>query len=306
MERVSIKESFGNEVSFTKFIAEDDDTKQRLLESLGYPIDCEYSIDIESKTVDSKRVDLVIKNDDDESINVIESQDSTGWLDTIHSSKISYYCWEKNCNYGTLLTEDASEYIKGYIKWLNENTPLNITILKSLIYKTNHNSYHVDFFPIMRWIDGKEKKIESRKTIITNFSEDDHYKKVNKDILSKFIEFKEECKNKFDMEFTSKKSYISAKINNFNTHIMYCKFTNNKIYLDVHMGIVYESGDKSRNFFDIKNKPNDVNIIEKSWNRTSSLHGGKGYYYRIELNKKTNINSLIDIISEKVESIKST
>lgn len=304
MERVDIKESFGNEVTFTKFISEDCETKNRLLESLGYPIDGEYFIEVESKTIDNKRVDLVIKNDDETLINVIESQDSTGWLDTIHSSKISYYCWEKNCNYGTLITEDASEHIKGYVKWLNENTPLNITILKSLIYKKDDGSFYVDFFPITRWIDGKEKKIESRKPNTVSVSTDEHYSKVNKDVLSKFIEFKNRCESDFDMEFISKPTYISAKVNYLSTRVMFCKFHSNAIYLEIHRGNIYENDEKSKNFFDINEFPNNVNIIEKTWNRISSIKGGKGYYYKVEINKKTDINSLLEIVSEKIENIK--
>ena len=299
MERVSIKEAFGNEVTFTKFIAEDVETKNRLLESLGYPMDGEYNIEIESKTIDSKRVDLIIKDDTDEVVNVIESQDSTGWLDTVHSSKISYYCWEKECNFGTLITEDASEHIKNYIKWTNENTPLNITILKSLIYKIGSNNFYVDFFPIMRWIDGKEKKIEAKKPKVELVSTDIHYSKTSEKILSKFIELKKSCENLYNLEFTSKPAYISAKFPGINTNVMYFHFRNSKIIIDMGRGNVLQNGETSKNFFTLDKEYSFVDDINWTWKS-----GTKGHKYNIAFNESSDIETTINIIEQKINNIK--
>lgn len=302
MERVDIKESFGNEVSFTKYISEDFDTKIRLLESLGYSIDgeCEYDVEIESKTKDSKRVDIVIKDKDKSVINIIESQDSTGWLDTIHSSKISYYCWEKECYFGTLITEDASEHIKGYVKWLNENTPLNITILKTLIYELNDGSYYVDFFPIMRWIDGKEKKIESRKPIIKNIISDDvHYSKTNEKLVLKFLALKNKCESMFKMEFISKNQYISSNISDSNVNIMYCKFRNSKIIIDLHRGNSHQNGETSKNFFTIDKEYPFIDEITWTWK--SGVMGNK---YSMTFNEDSDIETITNIIGQKVNNVK--
>ncbi len=161
MDRSSIKEAFGTEPRYTKFIADNVDVATRLLEVIGMELEDDYKIISEDRTFDSKRVDLTIKDGDNKTFAVIEAQDAAGWLDSVHTSKILYYCYEKNCVDAILLTEDADEKIKDFVRWLNENTPLNIWLLASLIYKTD-NGFELDFSPIMRpfsSINEKKRKI---------------------------------------------------------------------------------------------------------------------------------------------------
>jgi hypothetical protein len=157
MQRSNIKTAFGGEVPFTKFIARDTETSRRLLNALGLD-EAEYHITPEEQTTHSKRVDLVVRDSDSEIFLVIESQDATGWLDAVHASKITYYMYDKKCEDGVLLCEDADEYIKSYVKWLNDNTPLRITLISVVIFQ-HGNQTHCEFVPLMRPSTIKEKKV---------------------------------------------------------------------------------------------------------------------------------------------------
>jgi hypothetical protein len=171
MIRQTIKEAFGGEVPFTKYIANNKDVAKRLLDAIDTGMSESFSVAPEDHTVDRKRVDLVVRDDDGNVVQVIESQDATGWLDSVHASKIAYYCYDKGCMDGVLLTEDADEHIKGFIRWYNENTPLNIYLFNVVIYKTESGSY-VDFIPVMRPFNIKDKKIQRKPGSITNTQED--------------------------------------------------------------------------------------------------------------------------------------
>lgn len=159
MKRGSIKETFGGEVTFTKFIASDFETSNRLLTSVDLSDEDGYSVVAEEHTQDSKRVDLVVRNSDGEIILVIESQDSTGWLDSVHASKITYYMYDKRCEDGILLTEDASEHVKNYIRYINENTSWNIWLIATVVYENNSGKY-VDFVPLIRPSSITDKRVK--------------------------------------------------------------------------------------------------------------------------------------------------
>jgi hypothetical protein len=81
---------------------------------------------------------------------VIESQDSTGWLDSVHASKIMYYMWDKDCDQGVLLTEDADEYIMTFVRKLNTDHNFSISLVKTLIYELDDGRNYVDFTPLIR------------------------------------------------------------------------------------------------------------------------------------------------------------
>jgi len=161
MKRISIKQAFGGEVPFTKYISNNEEVAKRLLESIDEGMGESFTIKPEDETLDRKRVDLVVRDDDNNVVQVIESQDATGWLDSVHASKIAYYCYEKGCMDGVLLTEDADEHIKGFIRWYNENTPLNIYLFNVVIYETETGPY-VDFIPVMRPFNVRDKKIQRK------------------------------------------------------------------------------------------------------------------------------------------------
>lgn len=171
MKRLSIKEAFGGEVPFTKYISDNKDVAIRLLDAIDTGMSDTFTIAPEDQTIDRKRVDLVVRDEDDNVIQVIESQDATGWLDSVHASKIAYYCYEKGCMDGVLLTEDADEHIKGFIRWYNENTPLNIYLFNVVIYEGATGPF-VDFIPVMRPFNLKDKKIQRRVGATASPSDD--------------------------------------------------------------------------------------------------------------------------------------
>jgi hypothetical protein len=158
MKRSNIKETFGGEVAFTKFISQDVTTAKRLINSISADYDDDFVVKPEDHTIDSKRVDLVIRDSENVVAYVIESQDCTGWLDSIHASKILYYMYEKECFEGILLCEDADEHIKGFVRWCNENTPVQIWLMSVVCFETSAGKY-VEFVPLIRPGMLKDKKI---------------------------------------------------------------------------------------------------------------------------------------------------
>jgi hypothetical protein len=161
IKRSNIKEAFGGELAFTKYIAGDLDTSKRLLTALDLNED-DYKITPEEHTSHSKRVDLVVRDRDNEIFLVIESQDASGWLDSIHASKITYYMFDKKCDDGVLICEDADEHIKNYVRWLNENTPLRITLVGVVIFKDERP--FCDFIPLIRPTYLEDKKIVKKSS----------------------------------------------------------------------------------------------------------------------------------------------
>jgi hypothetical protein len=164
MKRTSIKEGFGGEVAFTKFIATNTETSRRLLNALDLSYEDGYKITPEEHTVHSKRVDLVVRDVDDDIVLVVESQDASGWLDAVHASKITYYMYDKACDDGVLICEDADEHIKGFVKWLNENTPLRITLVSVLIFEASGHP-HCEFIPLIRPSQLADKKVVRKSSV---------------------------------------------------------------------------------------------------------------------------------------------
>jgi hypothetical protein len=163
IKRSNIKDGFGGEVAFTKFIATDTETSKRLLTALDLNEE-DYSITPEEHTVHSKRVDLVVRDRDNDIFLVIESQDASGWLDAVHASKVTYYMYDKKCDDGVLICEDADEHIKGFVRWLNENTPLRITLVSVIIYKDSNAKPYCEFIPLIRPTYLEDKKIVRKST----------------------------------------------------------------------------------------------------------------------------------------------
>lgn len=162
MIRQTVKEAFGGEVNFTKFIADNPEVYSRLLDVADLSITEDCIVTPEDHTIDNKRVDLTVTNEDNEVIAVIESQDCSGWLDSVHASKITYYMYDKNCNVGILLAEDSDEKIKGYVRYLNETTQFDIFLLTPVIYNYNKETL-VDFIPVMRPVSLDKKRVTVKK-----------------------------------------------------------------------------------------------------------------------------------------------
>lgn len=166
IKRSNLKDAFGGEVPFTKFIASDSETSKRLLAALDLDEE-DYSVTPEEHTTHSKRVDLIIRDREGDTFLVIESQDASGWLDSVHASKITYYMYDKKCDDGVLICEDADEHIKGFVRWLNENTPLRITLVGVVIYESSTHPY-CEFIPLIRPTQTQDKKVIRRSTPSTD------------------------------------------------------------------------------------------------------------------------------------------
>ena len=159
MKKSTIKSAFGGEVAFTKFISKDLDTSNRLLSSVNLSFEDGYTVTPEEHTDDDKRVDLVVRDSSGEVSLIIESQDATGWLDSIHASKVMYYMFDKKCEEGILLTEDATENIKNFVRYINENTPWNISLIATRVYEISPGNNYVDFVPLIRPSSIADKKV---------------------------------------------------------------------------------------------------------------------------------------------------
>jgi len=159
LTQTSIKEQFGGEVPFTKYISTNKDIADSLLSEIELSVG-DYSIQAEEHTTDSKRVDCVIRDEEKEIVSVVEAMsiDRRG-LDSIHVSKTSYYCYDKDCYDAVIICEDSSEHIKGYVRWFNEETPLNVHLVQVKIYKDKEEKIFILFNVLIRPNDINQKKI---------------------------------------------------------------------------------------------------------------------------------------------------
>jgi hypothetical protein len=167
MKRSNIKQAFGGEVPFTKFISRDAETSNRLLASCELSFEDGYSVKPEEHTADDKRVDLVIRDSHEEIILVVESQDATGWLDSVHASKITYYMYDRGVTDAVLLCEDADEHIKGFVKYLNDTTQFNITLMAVIVYEDEPNPY-CEFVPLIRPSSITERRVRRVSSSVEN------------------------------------------------------------------------------------------------------------------------------------------
>ena len=76
--------------------------------------------------------------------------------------------YEKECFEGILLCEDADEHIKGFVRWCNENTPVQIWLMSVLCFEGKY----VEFVPLIRPSAFKDKKIRRVKSESSNYSPD--------------------------------------------------------------------------------------------------------------------------------------
>jgi len=239
MKRVTIKEAFGGEVAFTKFISEHTATQQRLLDSLNLAVEDGYLVRPEDPTEDSKRVDLTVQDTDGNIILVIESQDATGWLDSVHASKIMYYMWDKGCPQGVILSEDADEYIMSFVRSLNTEHNFSITLLKTLVYDVDGEKF-VDFAPLIRGSD-----IEYTSNVRTK-AEPDHQK----------VELLQQLATDNPGLFTNVTgryaSHIKLGSNNMNVGIV--PYKNGRFWIDIWHGGKHNTDTFRNSFADICNQ----------------------------------------------------
>lgn len=269
MEKVSIKEAFGGEVPFTKFISEDKATADRMLVEIGLP-NAMYTIKPEDATVDRKRVDLVIRDQNNEIFLVVESQDATGWLDSVHASKVFYYMWEKNCFDGVILMEDGDEHVKGYVQFMNENTPFNVYLFAVRIHRFEDGKLHVDFVPVMRPTNVREKKIRS----ITGGNDKPHLTEVVERLAEKLP-------NYFDLK---SRYYVAKKGNSGLSASLYPQVRKIQMYIERPGGA--ETTDQM------------INTVTAVFPEHDVKHNRRGVYLHAETEEEA-----LDICQKAVDAI---
>ena len=147
--RTSIKKEFGTEPAFTKWLSNNKEATESLLEVTDLNVEGEYQVRAEDITAEGKRIDLTI-GDGDEVRAVVESQDASGWLDQNHLYKTLGYMKDKDTDTGIILCEDISEELKDHVADINENFEgKSIWVILNRLYKIN-NEVKVDFIPVMR------------------------------------------------------------------------------------------------------------------------------------------------------------
>lgn len=195
MRMISIKE-FGGEVKFTKFIADNDIISSRLLEATDNGMS-NYTVMPEEYTKTGKRIDLVIRDEQQNIVQLVECQDASGWLDENHACKILGYSHSKKCDDVILLTEDLTEEIRELIIRMNNETWLNIYLVSPTIIKTE-NEVDVFFKTILRPADW------SKKTVRTN--------NTSSNYRNQFVDFIQDKMEEYGDLFTHcTKSYLDIK-----------------------------------------------------------------------------------------------
>ena len=146
--RTSIKKEFGTEPAFTKWLSNNKEATESLLEVTDLNVEGEYQVRAEDITAEGKRIDLTI-GDGDEVRAVVESQDASGWLDQNHLYKTLGYMKDKDTDTGIILCEDISEELKDHVADINENFEgKSIWVILNRLYKIN-NEVKVDFIPVI-------------------------------------------------------------------------------------------------------------------------------------------------------------
>jgi len=180
MKQISISE-FGGEVKFTKYIASNQDVSDKLLEAVDSGMS-DYRVVAEEYTAASKRVDLVVRDSDDNVVQVVECQDANGWLDPVHASKILWYSHDKDCDDIVLITEDMTEDMRDFIIKLNNKSWVNIYVVSPTIIETD-KEVDIFFKVLLRPIEPKVKSKNIAK------SKDPGFREICEEIKSNYEPF---------------------------------------------------------------------------------------------------------------------
>jgi len=227
MKRLDIKTAFGGEVPFTKFIADDAATARRLLSAIDLYSEDGFKVTPEERTVDNKRVDLVVRGSEGDLVAIIESQDASGWLDSIHASKVTYYMYDRGCNEGVLICEDADEHIKGYVRYINENSPFRITLVSVLIFEQSGRP-HCEFIPLIR--PTTIEKSSTRASSVTSTTISEMVEQLNANNPGLFTNKSSEYVSKNNVAGTGVNVLIRPRIRGFKVGMFHRGKFNNDVF----------------------------------------------------------------------------
>jgi predicted transport protein len=140
------------------------------------------------------------------------------------------------------------------------------------------------------------KLINTVSDVVTVFGESDHTSKTNESSLEAWEALKEYYLSNNDIELNIKKNYISFKKKN--TAICYVTFQKTKLLIDILLG--YERAKSKGNSKVLK-----ISDPEKKGKDVVTLYssGDKEFMYRVHVTAKRDIDYLLLIINQKLNSI---
>jgi hypothetical protein len=132
---------------------------------------------------------------------------------------------------------------------------------------------------------------------LKSITDEEHYKKTGKNVLSVYLSLKESLIEFGDIELIPKGQYISLMTNG--TTICYFNFLKSYIRLDILRGNENPDGSRSKKFFYL----DDPKQLSKEGN-WSWKTGVKGHYYSIPLDEKSDVNYILFLIKQKYNQLK--
>ena len=124
----TLNEAWNSEVEFTQTLARKPEWIMDLYDAVGFSLPDSFTTEAETQTQLGKRTDVLVM-ENGSPISVIECQDSTGSLDPVHASKITYYMSANGVDSGILICDNAPNEAKAYIREQNLHMPRDIAIV---------------------------------------------------------------------------------------------------------------------------------------------------------------------------------
>ena len=128
------------------------------------------------------------------------------------------------------------------------------------------------------------------------FDDNEWVLKTNEQLSQKWKDLKENLIDLNDVEFVSKRDYISLMIGN--KTVCYFNFQKSKIRMDFVRGNIKPDGSKSKNFFTLDD-PKNISL-EGSW---EWKNGTKGNVYKVPLDKNFDVDYVKFLIKQKYNSL---
>jgi len=138
--------------------------------------------------------------------------------------------------------------------------------------------------------------ISSVNKEVKTYNEEDIIESTNKELISKWIELKENVKDLNGTQIVAKKGYLSLLIGK--KTVAYFNFYKNKIRMDFNRGNINVDGSKSKNYFTLDD-PKQISQ-ESSWEWKS---GTRGNVYRITIDKNTDLDYIKFLIIQKYKNL---
>ena len=138
--------------------------------------------------------------------------------------------------------------------------------------------------------------ISSVNKEVKTYNEEDIIESTNKELISKWIELKENVKDLNGTQILAKKGYLSLLIGK--KTVAYFNFYKNKIRMDFNRGNINVDGSKSKNYFTLDD-PKQISQ-ESSWEWKS---GTRGNVYRITIDKNTDLDYIKFLIIQKYKNL---